>query len=145
MTEQLPPPTPELKPLVAMLGSREAALALIEARGGRKLYLPQGATRTELTEILGVAVVERLGRQCGGDRLRVPVGRAWRIQVYRARGMSIGDIASRLSMTEVGVYRSLKSAGLAGNVRDDADASASSPRQLDLFSAPAPSPLRSQG
>jgi Mor family transcriptional regulator len=127
----LPPVTPELKPLAAMLGSREAVLALIEARGGRKLYLPQGPERSALTEILGAAVVERLARQWGGDRLRVPLGRAWRIQVYRARGMSIGDIAARLCMTEIGVYRSLRQVGLAGNV-PEVGAGAASP-QLDLF------------
>ncbi len=131
--EQLPPPPPEMKAFVELLGSRDAALKLIEARGGRLLYIPHRAERSDLVEIIGADALARLATRAGGDRLKVPLGREWRVQILRARGQSHGEIASTLGMTESGVYRSLRRSGLAGNVGDALQTPSSSPHQLDLF------------
>lgn len=129
MSEILPPPTSDLRKFVALCGSREAALALIEARGGTQLYVPHNGDRSELSAAIGAELVDRLTSQMGGNYMRIPLARAWRCQILRARGMSYSEIARVVGMTESGVYRSLQLAGITGSVEPSPD----SPRQLNLF------------
>lgn len=132
MTEPaaLPPPTPEkrLRQLVAVLGSREAALRVVDALGGQTVYIPHHADRSGLPDDLGRAIVDRLISVHAGNYLIVPLAKAWRAQCYKARGLSHSAIAAKLGMTESGVYRTLRLAGIAGNVEPDPTPS----RQLDL-------------
>lgn len=129
----LPPPTPDLHPWLQLVGSREALLALIEHSGGLWFYVPTGAGIAGLAEIIGRPAAEHLAARCGGDRFIVPLGREWRAQILKSRGLSYRDIAIALGMTENGVYRSLRRSGLGGNVRHGADGSAGAASQLDLF------------
>lgn len=126
----LPPPTPELnlRRLVATLGSREAALRLIEARGGLTIYVPHNIDRSDLAAELGEALLSRLVAEHGGNYLRVPLAKAWRAQCYRSQGLSHAAIAARLQMTEEGVRKTLRLAGLGSTVEPDPVASP----QLDL-------------
>jgi len=121
----LPPPTPELhlRRLIATLGSREAALRVIEARGGLTVYIPHHVERSELAAEFGEAILARLVADHGGNYLRVPLAKAWRAQCYRAQGLSHGAIAARLQMTEEGVRKSLRLAGIKSTVEADPAAS----------------------
>lgn len=125
----LPPPTPDLRGFVAALGSREAALRLIEARGGTTLYVPRNANRSALVEELGDRVVAALIAEYAGTYVRVPLAKAWRAQILHARGASHAEIARALGMSESGVYRTLRLAGITGNFEAEA---AAPTRQLDL-------------
>jgi hypothetical protein len=133
VSEQLPPPTPDLKGLCDLCGSREAALALIEAHGGTAIYVPHRREKTDLLETIDAELIERLQRRYAGDWMRVPLAQAWRIQIYRGRGMTIRDIARRLTMTEGGVYKSLRLAGLSHSLSDARAAKPSAGQQLDLL------------
>lgn len=101
-----PPQVPaELEWLIAPLGV-EATLALIEQRGGVRVFVPLEPTAdNELARIVGLDAARALAAAFGGERLRVPLARgkwtgAWRARIYRARGMSLPEIARRLGCVE---------------------------------------------
>lgn len=84
----------------------EEMIALAEAFGGTRLYIPVTAKDDH-------AIVQALGRQTYGklaasfspDTIRVPLCRELRALRYRSEGYSTGRIATRLCMTESGVER----------------------------------------
>lgn len=144
MTKPLPPPTPDLKGLCDLCGSREAALTLIEAHGGTSIYVPHRHETSDLRDTLDAGLIERLRQRYVGDWMRVPLAQAWRVQVYRSRGMTIRDIARRLTMTESGVYKSLRLAGLSNTLSSAPAAKPGAGLQLDLLD-PIVRPLPPQG
>jgi hypothetical protein len=144
LTQPLPPPTPDLKGLCDLCGSREAALALIEAHGGTAIYVPQRHEKSDLRDTLDAGLIERLRQRYAGDWMRVPQAKAWRVQVYRGRGMTIRDIALRLTMTESGVYKSLRLAGLSNTLSSAPTSRQAAGQQLDLLD-PIVRPLPPQG
>ncbi len=101
----LPPPTPDLQPLVDAIGI-DAAFALIEARGGNRVYVPMTALPW-LIDTVGEAAARRLVEIYGRGYLKVPLGRTWRALAYQARGMSYAQIARRCGCTEDAVWRIL--------------------------------------
>lgn len=117
----LPPPTDDVARLVKMVGP-EAALALVEARGGTRLYVAQTPEGSEIEKIAGLDAAKKLSAQYGRDWLRVPLARPWRILCYRAAGMSYRAIARKAGCTDANVWEVLK--------RHDAVS-----RQGDLFKA----------
>jgi hypothetical protein len=133
VTEQLPPPRPDLKGLCDLCGSREAALALIEAHGGTAVYVPHKSESSALAETIDGELIARLQKRYAGDWMRVPLALAWRIQIYRGRDMTIRDIARRLTMTENGVYKSLRLAGLSNSLSDASGNKPTAGQQLDLL------------
>jgi hypothetical protein len=109
-------PPVELEPVVAALGIA-AALALLEAKGGTRFYIPiKPAFGSPLVEIVGLGPAERLAEAFGSEHLSVPIARAWRTRIYRVRGESVPAIAARLGITERAVGRILTDAGLTGHV-----------------------------
>lgn len=89
--------------LLALLGA-EGLVALAEKFGGRRLYVPQSIARDhEIARAVGPDGAEKLLRRYAGDWLRVPLARELRARHYRARGLSNGEIAAKLSITETGV------------------------------------------
>lgn len=89
--------------LVDLLGER-AFIALAEAFGGRRLYVPRTiASDGEIASAIGMAAAQRLSDRKSPDYLRVPLARALRARHYRAAGFSNGVIATKLGMTETGV------------------------------------------
>lgn len=80
-----------------------AFLRLAESFGGRRLFVPVSADGTQLTTALGRETTERLIGRYGRSYLRVPLARAHRARHYRDAGLSNGEIAHRLGMTETGV------------------------------------------
>jgi hypothetical protein len=85
------PPTEDVQKLVDLLGEA-AALCLVEARGGTRIYIADYAAAPdpegELAKLVGldgaVAMYERYGRGWH----RVPVARPWRVLCYLAQGMN---------------------------------------------------------
>lgn len=97
----------ELTSLLELLGT-DATLALIEAHGGTRLSVPRSAGVTsELREQLGVSGFGRLVEYFGGSVLTIPLARAWRAPIYRARGMTHKEIARRCGVVESSVYKIL--------------------------------------
>ncbi|MGD9769469.1 MAG: hypothetical protein AB7U62_17680 [Pseudolabrys sp.] len=109
MTE-LPPPTDEVRRLVDIVGA-EATLALIEAHGGTRFYVPR-MPNERLVAIVGEPGAAALASLLGGEYLKLPLARAWRVLVYQARGLSYPAIARRVGCTEGAVWRTLSRHGL---------------------------------
>ena len=117
----LPPPPAHVAPYVEALGV-DGTLAFLEAFGGADLYVPATpGARSRLAEVVGAEAAQALAERA--DRLprRVPLGKIWRAQVLRARGLPVAEIARKLSASDVAVRRWLK----RGPPRD--------PRQLPLL------------
>ncbi|MTW19111.1 hypothetical protein GJ689_23205 [Rhodoplanes serenus] len=116
MTPLAPPP--EVMRLAEVIGE-PAALALIEAFPGLRIYVPRSPTERIMAAI-GAEAAAQLARAYGGEYLKVPAAKQWRVTIYRTRGLSYADIARRVGSTEDGVWRILSRAAMT------------SP-QLDLF------------
>ena len=116
-----PPPPAELAHLTDLIGA-DALLRLIEAYGCTRLYIPETPTEdTLLAKVIGLRLACIMANRYGGDYLKVPLSRNWRVRVYRARGWSYAEIARHLGMTESTVGKILHAAGITQ-------------RQLTLFS-----------
>lgn len=101
------------EPALASLIGAAAALRLIEAHGGTRLYVPRQIEESpRLVEMLGIDGARRLSAEYGGDYLKVPLARMWRAARYRAEGLSYAQIARRLGCTESTVWRHLAAADL---------------------------------
>lgn len=107
----LPPPTPDVRRFVQALGP-EAALAVIEARGGTRLWVPGSAEGSELCHEFGEDAVRRLVEAFGRGQIKIPVAREWRVQIYKARGLSYAKIARLTGCSETSVHRILQGSGL---------------------------------
>lgn len=89
--------------LVALLGE-EGFVALTEAFGGRRLYVPREITPDhEIAKALGTPEARKLSGYYAGAQLRIPLARELRARHYRASGLSNGRIATKLGITEGGV------------------------------------------
>lgn len=112
MTAVLPPPPAELAQFSAHL-SPEGVLRLIESFGGTVIYVPQVPNQgSPLTLALGRDEARALAAALGGERVKVPLAKYWRIQLYKAQGLSYAEIARKLGTTEGVVWRHLRDAGL---------------------------------
>lgn len=134
MTTALPRPTPELRTLAQALGL-DGLLRLLERRAGTRLPIPVKVGASGLVDELGADLTARLVEHWGGLSLKVPLGRAWRVQVYHARGASYAEIATSVGLTEDGVWRILKTSGLTngGARRSPRDEASDPPVQYDLL------------
>lgn len=104
----LPPVPAELARIADVIGA-EPTLALIEAHGGTRLYVPHALTPGhKLIKLLGREAAQRLVAQHGGARLAVPLCKWWVARCYRARGDSIIKIARRLNASERAVWGYLR-------------------------------------
>ncbi|BAV64781.1 hypothetical protein [Sphingobium cloacae] len=89
--------------LTKLLGER-GFIALAEAFGGRRLYVPTKVDSDgEIAKAIGLDAARLLSRRKSPDYLRVPLAREVRARHYRAAGFSNGAIATKLGMTETGV------------------------------------------
>lgn len=99
MSEQL------TQDLIAMLGD-DGFVALTEAFGGRRLYVPRTiGSDHEIAAALGEKEASKLSGYYAGAQLRIPLARELRARHYRASGLSNGKIATKLGMTEGGVEK----------------------------------------
>lgn len=89
--------------LPALLGDA-AFVALAEAFGGTRLYVPQTIGEDhEIAQAIGLDAARRLSRRHSPSWIRVPLAREARARHYRAQGLSNAAIARRLGITETGV------------------------------------------
>ena len=86
-------------------------LALIEAYGGTRMYVPKFVREEDfLAGGTGFAPMERLVRAFAGETLLVPLCKPWRMALLRQQGLSYAAIGRRVGMTEKGVQRAMASA-----------------------------------
>lgn len=109
--------------LAALIGE-DALIALAEAHGGTRLYVP--ADPAILAPLIGAQASARLTERYGRATLRTPLARERRARHYRARGDSNAAIARRLGLTETAVDKLF--ARMAAP-----PAKGSDPRQLTLI------------
>jgi hypothetical protein len=102
----LPPPTDDVSRLVELVGP-DAALALVEARGGTRIYVGEAIEGRTVTDIIGVAAAARLAEAFGRETIKVPLAREWRILIYKARGLSYRAIALKAGCSENTVWETL--------------------------------------
>lgn len=93
--------------LRSMLGD-EQFLSLLENYAGTRLFIPayQG-DRTHVIDGLTAEASQELADVYGGLYLRVPLARDFRAETYRARGLTVTQIAMKLGITERGAERLL--------------------------------------
>lgn len=102
-------PSPDDHIDLASVLSECELVALAEAFGGTRLYLPAGVKPGHpLATALGHDVALALVKSIGAGTLRIPIARDLRARHYRDKGESYAQIARRLGMTEVGVQRMFK-------------------------------------
>jgi hypothetical protein len=115
-----PPPPAEIAWIADLVGA-EATLRLIEEHGGTRLYVPKEPNQgTPLARLVGIAGANAMAARYGGDFIKVPLARNWRVRLYRGRGDTYTAIARRLGITESQVSKILTAAGVTQ-------------RQMDLF------------
>lgn len=79
-------------------------VALVEAFGGTRLYLPVQMTEEHrIAKAIGYEAAMKLWQALGSGPLRIPIARDLRARHYRAQGDSYAKIARKLGMTEPGV------------------------------------------
>lgn len=94
--------------LTKLLGER-AFLALVEAFGGTRLYVPRRISADhEIAQAIGEPAAKLLSDRVAPDVLRVPLARELRARHYRAEGLSDAQVARRLGITETGVEKLFK-------------------------------------
>lgn len=112
------PPPAELAYLTDTIGAR-ATHALIDHLGGTRIHIPKSVSRTSrLAQVVGVDAAQALSAWRGGEDLKVPLARHWRIRVRRAMGDSYAEIALRLRITEKAVHDNLHAARLTRSQPD---------------------------
>lgn len=93
------PPTEDVQALVDMVGE-DAALRLIEARGGTRIYVADPAPGTELAKLVGLDGATAMHERYGRGWVRVPLARPWRVLCYLARGMNRTQTALKAGCSE---------------------------------------------
>ena len=100
----LPPAYREVASIIGL----PSALALVKARGGTVLLVPEKPRPAHiLTRILGQASASVLARRYGGDRIHIPTlaavcagGRNRSLRaVYDAGGVTIADLAAQFGLS----------------------------------------------
>jgi DNA-binding NarL/FixJ family response regulator len=113
------PVPPSIAWLVKLVGE-EAALALVEAHGGTRLFVPKRVgAHSALARRTGVPAksLAPLAAAYGGETIKLPLCREWRIRIYRLRhGESYAAIARRLGIVESTVWRVLNDGGMTGQM-----------------------------
>ncbi len=111
-------PPAEIEWLTAIIGA-DAALSLIEAHGGTRVYVPAEPSDTStLANAIGLPAARALAKHRPSEYITVPVCRNWRIRIYRARGMSCAAIARKVGCHEDTVTRALSAAAAPRNQMD---------------------------
>lgn len=107
--QALPPPA-ELAHLARHL-SPAALLVLLQEHGGTRLYIPhQPSQASPVAQAVGHEGALALAAAMGGETLKVPLARHWRICCLHAQGLTYGQIAKRLGIGEGAVWRNLNAA-----------------------------------
>jgi hypothetical protein len=106
------PPPAELAYLAERIGAR-ATHALIEAAGGTRIHIPKAVNQgSKLSRLIGLEPARALAAWRGGEDVKIPLARHWRIRIRRAMGDSYQAIARRMGITEKAVHDNLHAARL---------------------------------
>jgi hypothetical protein len=105
---EIPVPA-NLEPYVRVLGV-ELAIAFLAEFGGAELYLARSPQRSRLTKLVGRDRAAALAQAAERLPKRIPLGKRWIAELYRARGLSTAEIARRLKASDVAVRGWLKQA-----------------------------------
>jgi hypothetical protein len=98
--------------LVSTIGE-DATFLMIEEFGGMRLYIPQSPKEdSRIAKVIGLEKSKQLAAKFGHETIRMPLAKAWRIQVYRTRGLSISGISRMVGLAECSVSRHLASMGM---------------------------------
>jgi len=99
--------------LLAKIVGHTAALALVEAYAGQRIYIPRKPLKHyALAKVISMPAFAMLVAARGGEYFKVPLCRAERIIARRARGMSYSAIARAVHCSEGTVGDVLRNAGL---------------------------------
>jgi hypothetical protein len=94
------------------LVGQDAAFRLVEAFGGSRLYVPETPRPgNKIAAIIGDEATAALARVLGGECIKLPVARDWRVITHRNEGLSYANIARKLSIDESSVHRILRKLG----------------------------------
>lgn len=140
--------TEQMREMAAHIGAYRTLL-VIDALGGQAVFIPQAVDRNRLADIIGDEGAKILSFIYGGNRLRVPVGRAALNEARRAGVIAAireGTMTIAAAVPILGTSRSYISY-LVNQTNEGTSAAAitlpraaSDDRQLDMFSAPSPLP-----
>jgi len=114
--------------LLELIG-HENFIALVEAFGGLRVYVPSRERLADVDAAIGPEASEKLHHTYEGSYIRVPLARELRARHYRAHGASNADIARRLGITESAVDKLFRRAGHPRRPKRRV----TDPRQIDLF------------
>jgi hypothetical protein len=112
------PPPAELAFLAEIIGPR-ATLTLIEAHGGTRIKVPKNVNQgSALARAIGLDAARAMAGWRGGETVKVPLAKPWRIRLYRAEGLSYTQIARKLGIGESAVHKYLQLGGLTTSQPD---------------------------
>lgn len=113
------PPPAELAYLADIIGPA-ATLRLIEEAGGTRIAIPRTVNQgTRLARMVGLDAARALAGWRGGENVKIPLARHWRIRIYHAEGGSYPAIARKLGITERAVHSNLNAARLTEAAQPD--------------------------
>ena len=119
--------------LRAILGP-EGFVALAAEFGGTRLYIPHTLRPdSDLAQVLGRDLAEKLIRELAPATIRVPLARRERALHLRAQGLSNARIARRLGITETGVAKLFARAAAQSEGLPERPGAGSNPDQLSLI------------
>lgn len=110
------PPPPDLAHLTDRIGPA-GVLALVERHGGTRIHIPKSITpRSRLALLIGETPARELSIWRGGEVIKIPIARPWRIRLYRAEGLSYPAIARKLGCNESTVHEHLQAGRMTGQL-----------------------------
>lgn len=97
---------PSLEWQIRDLIGDDLAFLFFNAFGGRRLHMATEANlATKVAGVVGQEAADQLAVEFGRDKLRVPLAREFRCEVYRHHGLSNGEIATKLGVTESAINK----------------------------------------
>ncbi|GAN97160.1 hypothetical protein Geu3261_0144_032 [Komagataeibacter europaeus NBRC 3261] len=123
-------PPAQIDWIVADVGE-DMALSFVESACGRRIWVPREWRGSDLAMTYGEDIARCLSSHYGGEYIKIPICRAWRILMYRKMGLCIDDIAHRAGADRSWVKKVLANGPYIpppqqANYRND-------PAQLPLF------------
>ena len=100
----VPKPTAQVEPYVTALG-HDLAVKFLLAFGGAEIRVPINPTsRSKVAQFIGRKKTIALAHTAGVPR-RAPTARKWLAMALVAEGLSVGEIARKLHVTDVAVRK----------------------------------------
>ncbi|GBQ19869.1 hypothetical protein AA12717_0378 [Gluconacetobacter sacchari DSM 12717] len=94
----------------------DVVLCFLEAEGGKQIWVPARGAGTQLADVYGDELAAAICRRHGRSPWTVPMCKAWRVTLYRQRGMTVADIAMRCGLSVRQVHQIIANARASGIV-----------------------------